>query len=208
MKRLVFLIISVYCFVGGTTIAQIGIGTTQPQEYLHVVGTLRVEGTDDMNDTTALIGANDDGTLTSLNIDSSLSIINNTLEVTASYLYDIGSFDMSTITIISGQAADLDINIGPGEENEGKTVIYLNNLASNIKLTGFQDGVDGLHLFLLNKASTRNIQFLDENTLGNNSTLINRIKVLSNNETISGYGCIEILYDGDSERWLILSIHD
>ncbi len=208
MKQIIILLISICCFVSKTTIAQIGIGTTQPQEYLHVVGTLRVDGTDDANKTNALIGADDDGTLTSLNIDSSLSIINNTLEVTGSYLYDIGYFDMSTATIISGEIANLDINIGPNEVNEGKSIIYLDNLLANVKLTGIQEGVDGLHLFLINSKSNRNIQFLDETTGGNSSTLENRIKVLANNETISGYGCIEILYDGDSERWLFLSIHD
>ena len=69
---------------------------------------------------------------------------------------------MSTVTVISGEIVDLDLNIGPNEVNEGKTVIYLENLPANVKLTGIQDGVDGLHLFLFNNTSNRNIQFLDE----------------------------------------------
>ena len=207
MKRLVILNIILFSFIYASTIAQIGIGTTQPQETLHIEGTLIVEGSDNTNSTTALIGADENGTLTSLNIDSSLTINNNTLVITGSYLYEIGYFDMSTVPIVSGEIADLDLNLAVGEENEGKTIIYLNNLMANVKLTGIQDGVDGLHLFLYN-TSVRNIQFLDEATFGNNSSSQNRVKVLMNNETISGLGCVELLYDGDSQRWLFLSIHD
>ena len=207
MKRLSILNIILFCFIYASTKAQIGIGTTQPQETLHIEGTLIVEGSDNTNSTTALIGADENGTLTSLNIDSSLTINNNTLNVTGSYLYEIGHFDMSTVPIVSGEIADLDLNLAVGEENEGKTIIYLNNLMANVKLTGIKDGVDGLHLFLYN-TNARNIQFLDETTFSNTSSLENRVKVLMNNETISGLGCVELLYDGDSQKWLFLSIHD
>ncbi len=207
MKRLAIFIIILFSFLPTITLAQIGIGTTQPQETLHVVGTLRVEGSDDVNETSALIGADAEGTLTSLNIDSNLSIIENRLEITGSYEYEFGSVDLSTTPIVSGEIIDLELNLGEGESNEGKTIIYLNNLPANVKLTGIQDGMEGMHIFLYN-TSTKNIQFLDESTLGNNSSPKNKIKVLLNNETISGLGCIELLYDGVSQKWLFLSIHD
>ena len=188
--------------------SQVGIGTTAPQETLDINGTLRVEGSDDTNEATGLIGADNDGTLTTLNIDSSLTLINNTLELTRSYIYDIGIVDISGAIIISGELPDLDLLIGPGDVNEGKTVIYVINTPSNVKLTGIQDGVTGLHIFFYHFETTANIQFLNEDSGGNTSVLINRIKVLTNSETISGKGCVELIYDGNSERWLFLSVHD
>lgn len=207
MKPITLIFVFLCCFLSASALAQIGIGTTQPQEKLHVEGTLRVEGFDDGNDTTALVGADVDGTLTALNIDNNLTIINNTLELTRSYLFEIGHFDMSTVTIVSGEVADLELDIEDGYVNDGKTIIYLDNLAANIRLTGIEDGEDGMHLFLYN-TNPRTIQILDESSAGNNSELENRIKVLMTNETITGNGCMELLYDGNSERWLLLSIHD
>lgn len=207
MKPITLIFVFLCCFLSASALAQIGIGTTQPQEKLQVEGTLRVEGFDDGNDTTALVGADVDGTLTALNIDNNLTIINNTLELTRSYLFEIGHFDMSTVTIVSGEVADLELDIEDGYVNDGKTIIYLDNLTANIRLTGIEDGEDGMHLFLYN-TNPRTIQILDESTAGNNSELENRIKVLMTNETITGNGCMELLYDGNSQRWLLLSIHD
>lgn len=207
MKPITLIFVFLCCFLSASALAQIGIGTTQPQEKLQVEGTLRVEGFDDGNDTTALVGADVDGTLTALNIDNNLTIINNTLELTRSYLFEIGHFDMSTVTIVSGEVADLELDIEDGEVNDGKTIIYLDNLTANIRLTGIEDGEDGMHLFLYN-TNPRTIQILDESTSGNNSEEENRIKVLMTNETITGNGCMELLYDGNSGRWLLLSIHD
>lgn len=207
MKPITLIFVFLCCFLSASALAQIGIGTTQPQEKLQVEGTLRVEGFDDGNDTTALVGADVDGTLTALNIDNNLTIINNTLELTRSYLFEIGHFDMSTVTIVSGEVADLELDIEDGEVNDGKTIIYLDNLTSNIRLTGIEDGEDGMHLFLYN-TNPRTIQILDESSSGNNSEAENRIKVLMTNETITGNGCMELLYDGNSQRWLLLSIHD
>jgi len=207
MKPITLIFVFLCCFLSASALAQIGIGTTQPQEKLQVEGTLRVEGFDDGNDTTALVGADVDGTLTALNIDNNLTIINNTLELTRSYLFEIGHFDMSTVTIVSGEVADLELDIEDGEVNDGKTIIYLDNLTANIRLTGIEDGEDGMHLFLYN-TNPRTIQILDESTAGNNSEAENRIKVLMTNETITGNGCMELLYDGNSQRWLLLSIHD
>lgn len=207
MKPITLIFVFLCCFLSASALAQIGIGTTQPQEKLQVEGTLRVEGFDDGNDTTALVGADVDGTLTALNIDNNLTIINNTLELTRSYLFEIGHFDMSTVTIVSGEVADLELDIEDGEVNDGKTIIYLDNLGANIRLTGIEDGEDGMHLFLYN-TNPRTIQILDESSAGNNSEAENRIKVLMTNETITGNGCMELLYDGNSQRWLLLSIHD
>lgn len=209
MKQLASLLLIIVNFTCLTTIAQIGIGTVNPQEDLHVAGSLRVEGTDDSNSTTALVGVDNDGTLTQLNLGPNLTIINNKLEVKANYLYKIGSKDMTTVPILgNGEVADLDLRIAAGQVNNGASVIHLNNLPQNIKLSGIKNGVDGLHLFLINNHNSRNIQIYNDDTANINSSPQNRIKVLSTISTITGNAAIELLYDGNINRWLVLSLHD
>ena len=42
--------------------AQVGIGTTNPQETLHVVGSVRVESSPSITDPVGLVGADDENT--------------------------------------------------------------------------------------------------------------------------------------------------
>jgi len=205
MKYVVFLLLSFNGFVQ----AQVGIGTTSPQETLHVQGDLIVEGFSELDNSTALIGADAQGNLTTLNLNNQLVFENNRLQLASSILYGIGTMSLSGLAIGSGnQVHDLDLQLGPGEVNNGKTVVKVSNLPGNIKITGIQDGVDGMHLFFYH-AGTQNIVFLDEsNNAANSSLPKNRIKVLAGSETISAEGSVELFYDGAIQRWLFLSIHD
>ncbi len=188
--------------------AQVGIGTTNPQETLHVVGSVRVENSPLTTSAVALVGADDKGTLTTLNIQNTLTINNGKVNVQGNVLYGIGTKDLSGTVYDGNFIHNLKLNLGPGESNEGMSVVKVYNLPANGKLTGIQDGVDGLHLFFYN-VGTGNIQFMDESDINSAGSLAeNRIKVLAGSETISGQGCVELLYDGTSQRWLFLSIHD
>lgn len=188
--------------------AQVGIGTTNPQETLHVVGSVRVESSPSITDPVGLVGADDEGTLTTINIQNTLTLTNGKVNVQGNVLYGIGSQNLSGITYDGNFIHDLELGLGPGEPNEGMSVVKVYNLPANGKLTGIQDGVDGLHLFFYN-VDTGNIQFMDESdTDSAGSQPENRIKVLAGSETISGRGCVELLYDGTAQRWLFLSIHD
>ena len=203
-KLLIFIIV---IFALNSVHAQVGIGTLDPKETLHVNGNVIVDGIDSAG-TLAIVGADDQGTLTSLNLGSNLSIRNNALELVRSTTYGIGDIDISGVTIIAQHVHNLDLKIGPGEINEGKTVIKIFGTPANFKLTGIQDGVDGLHLFFYHLGS-KNIQLLNQDNI--NSLLSmpeNRINVLASSETISGQGSVEFIYDGTSQRWLLLSIHD
>ena len=204
MNKFILLII---LLVGVTGQAQIGIGTTDPQETLHVDGDVIVDGYG-TSGSNALVGADDDGTLTTLNLGSNLIIEDNELTLIRSTTFGIGDMDISGITVVMNHTHNLDLQVGPGEINEGKTVIKVHNTPENIKLTGIQDGTDGMHLFLYHTAS-QVVQFLDQTDP--NSLLSspeNRINVLASSEVISGPGCVELIYDGTSQRWLFLSIHD
>ena len=204
MYKLILIIFTLTYF---STYSQVGIGTVDPQETLHIEGDLIVEGTSNSN-STVLVGADDEGTLTSLSLANNLSIENNALQLVRSTVYQIGDIDISGIIINSTYVHDLDLQLGPGEINEGKTVVKIVNAPANFKLTGIQDGVDGMHLFFYHLGTTT-IQFIDQ--LNSNSLLSlpeNRINVLSSSETISGEASVELIYDGITQRWLLLSVHD
>jgi hypothetical protein len=190
-------------------LAQVGIGTTNPQETLHIEGDLIVEGFSDLDDSTSLVGADDQGNLTVLNLDNQLTLENNTLQLANSIYYGIGDMDMGDLWVVSGNLThNVDLQLGPGEDNEGKVIINVFNLPSNVKITGIQDGVDGMHLFFYH-SETKNIVFIDEaDPKASNSLPQNRIKVLASSETISAEGSVELIYDGALQRWIFLSIHD
>lgn len=206
MKKITYLL----CFMCYSfLIAQVGIGTTNPQETLHIQGDLIVEGFSDLENSTSLVGADVQGNLTILNLDNQLTLENNKLQLASSIFYGIGDMDVSGISVASGNYThNLDLQLGPGELNEGKVVINVHNLPSNIKLTGIQDGVDGMHLFFY-RSDNKNVVFIDEsNNKATPSLPKNRIKVLASSETISAEGSVELIYDGGLQRWLFLSIHD
>lgn len=197
-------------FIATTAIwGQVGIGTIYPEETLHVAGTVRVESTEEVTNDLGLIGADAQGTLGLINFNSSITLNNGTIEVTGQSLYGIGEKDISGITFTSpNYTHDLELFLGPGEINEGKTVIKVFGTPANIRLTGISDGVDGLHLFIYHLSSS-NIIFSDETDINSLFSLPeNRIKVLAGSETISANGCVELIYDGTAQRWLFLSIHD
>jgi len=197
------------CFVFHVSLAQIGIGTNAPQEELHVEGDLIVEGYSLVDNSTSLIGADNLGNLTVLNLENNLTLENNKLELSRSIYYSLGDMDLSSLITTGGNLAhSIDLQLGVGETNEGDVVINIVSLPSNIKITGIQDGRDGQHLFLYNSVSN-NIVFLDETdpkSLG--SLPENRMKVLAGSETLAGEGSVEFIYDGVFQRWILISIHD
>tara|TARA_R110002012_G_scaffold193144_3_gene360750 strand:+ start:681 stop:1295 length:615 start_codon:yes stop_codon:yes gene_type:complete len=200
-----------YIYLIFTTVnfAQVGINTNTPQETLHVEGDLRVQKTDSLATITQLVGIDLLGNLTTVELANNLILDdNNTLNLNRGYTYGIGSQNLSSLIPLGPNFVhDVDLQLGLGEANEGKTVIKVFGTTQNIRLTGFQDGTDGLHLFFY-YTGTHNIIFIDQTNLNNLSLPQNSINVLAGTETISGHGCIEFIYDGTSQRWLLLSIHD
>ena len=206
MKKLILLLFLLLTII---VQAQVGIGTLNPQETLHIQGDLIVEGFSETENSTSLVGADSEGNLTILNLDNQLTLENNKLQLANSITYGMGEMDLKGISVAPGNLVhNLDLQLGPGELNEGKVVIKVHSLPSNIKLTGIQDGVNGMHLFFY-RSDKKNVIFIDEqDAQASSSAPKNRIKVLAGSETVSAYGSVEMIYDGASQRWLFLSIHD
>ena len=127
-------------------IAQVGINTTTSQETLHVAGTVRVESTDQPTILTdKLFGLNPDGTLREVIVGTNLSLKNNVLSARNGFDHSFVSIDLPDLD----QHHNVDLMIGPGEVNDGKTIIRINRLTQptkDVDLTGFLSGYDGQHV--------------------------------------------------------------
>ena len=129
-KKLLLLMV----FLTAVTYAQIGIGTINPQETLHIEGDLIVEGFNVSDNSTSLVGADDLGNLTVLNLDNQLTLENNSLQLANNIYYGLGDMDLSGVSIGAGNVThNLDLQLGPGEANFGKVVINVHGLPETSK---------------------------------------------------------------------------
>ena len=187
--------------------AQVGIGTTQPEEMLHVVGDLKIEGTSP-DDAVELVGADDKGTLTALPFSNQIRIINNKIELVSSSEYRIGAKSLASyMTPGSGNLRidNLNLDLGAGQVNEGKTVIHITGYDRNIRITGFTNGEDGMHLYFYATPS-HNVTFVN---LSNTSLAQNRINALASpGDALIQGGVAEFIYDGKSQKWILLSLQN
>lgn len=203
-------IIYTFLFIQLSAFAQVGIGTTEPEEMLHVVGTVRVEGTSP-DDAIELIGADDAGNLTSLIFSSKIRLTKNKLQLTTGTTYEIGYKSLKTLTQGSGNNFKLDnlnLDLADGQANDGKTVIIVDGIDKNIEISGISGGSNGMHIFIYANTSNK-ITFHDlTTTTGQRSAAANRLNIQAANEVISGGGVIEFIYDGPTQKWILLSIQD
>ena len=188
-------------FIPQLIIAQVGIGTTNPQETLHVVGSLRVENTT-TNTATKIMGTDGNGTLNGVNVGANLQLAGGTLEATGSNKYFV-----NTETFITSSAGhrfhnvDLDL-IGA---NQDIVVFRLSGMTHNFEFTGITGGTDGKHIILLN-VTANNFKLTDEST---GSLAANRIITLAGGfEATSGIGVAELVYDGTINRWIIINFRN
>lgn len=175
--------------------AQVGIGTTNPQATLDVNGTLRINTTDQESViTNKLGGLNNDGTFREVEIGGNLELKNNVLSIKKATDHSFGSIILPVKT-----NHDVDLLIGDGELNEGKSIIRIYNLLlGESKLTGIKAGYDGQSVWLYPQDGKLKLQAND-----NNSLPVNHIE--SNNKSgAKQYGMINIVYDGTRQKWIIM----
>ncbi len=178
--------------------SQVGINTTTPLDTLHVNGTVRIENTSSTT-STALMGADSNGTINDVTIGSNLSLTSGTLNAFGSASYGIVS-----VAIPDGPSNEQfdDYDLGVNTTNQNKTVFRLTGRTSNYIFTGISGGTDGRHIILLNISSV-NFRLEDEDT---SSAAANRIVTLSGNfEATSGQGSAEMVYDSTLQRWVLIN---
>ncbi len=192
MKKL---LTNVFLFASFSIFAQVGIGTTDPQETLHVNGTLRITNTDQGTVTSSKLGGlNEDGTFREVEIGGNLKLKNNVLSIKNTTDHSFGSIILPVKT-----NHDVDLLIGDGELNEDKSIIRIYNLLlGESKLTGIKAGYDGQSVWLYPQDGKLKLQAND-----NNSLSVNQIE--SNNKSgAKQYGMINIVYDGTRQKWIIM----
>ena len=196
-----FLYLIYFFTISSIGITQVGINTTSPQETLDINGTLRIQNTNTVN-SSKIIGRDSDGTIGTIDVGDNVTIHNNTI-----YANGSGQYGIAPITISSESPntkinnLDLDL-LG---DNLYKTVFRLTGANASFTITGIADGTDGRHIVLLNINSS-NMTLDNQNTA---SSITNRINTLGTpSESTSGRGAIELVYDGNLGRWLVLNVRN
>ena len=180
---------------------QVGIGTTNPEETLHVNGTLRITNTSGTN-SAKVVGVDSDGTVTQVGVGSNLSLDSGTLNAEGANKYLVKL--ITTTTLSSGHKFN-NFNLDLSGDNKDVVVFRLTGASHNFEVTGIHGGTDGKHIILLN-ISSNNFRLSDESS---DSLPSNRITTLAGGfEATSGQGSAELVYDGISQRWIILNFRN
>ena len=178
--------------------SQVGINTTSPQATLDVNGSLRITNTSDITVTsTKLTGLSENGTVRDISIGSNLLLVNNTISAKSGLDYSFGS-----VTFSVKKNHNVDLLLGPGETNEGKSIIRINNTSGDTEITGIKAGYDGQSLWIYPQSGK--IDLLGNDT---NSSALNRIEE-NNKNGGKIYSMIQIVYDGTRGKWIIMQNHD
>lgn len=201
MKNLLYIFVITPFFL----FSQVGINTTNPQETLHVEGTMCITDTSTKTPT-RIAGMDANGTVAEITVGANLQLTGNVLSANAVSASSPTIYLVTDIAIPTGppgeQMNDLDLDL-PGS-NVDKVVFRLTGRTNNYKITGISGGTDGRHLVLYNVESV-NLTLVAEST---DSLPANRLETLANNVATSGKGTAEFVYDGASQRWILIGFRD
>jgi hypothetical protein len=200
MKNIYYLCAIMFLYTAQFGFSQVGINTTSPQETLHVGGTLRVTNTNNTTTTTKITGTGVLGTVSDIAVGENLSLNNNVLTANA------GKYAIADISIpitVSNQVLDnLELNVGGSNLN--KIVFRISTGSSwNYSLRGIKGGTDGRHIIIYN-TSTGNMKV--DHLMSTNP--INSIDDLGVSTSTNGIGTVELVYDGVTQKWLVVSIRN
>jgi hypothetical protein len=178
-------------------VAQVGINNTDPQETLHVNGTVRIETTDQATVTTdKLFGLDSNGTLREIAVGTNLILDDNTLYAKSGFDHAFGS-----VSFVLEDQHNVDLLLDPGEANFGKSIIRIINTDPDTTITGISGGYDGQHIWIYAQAG--------KVTLSPNDILSlvgNRIEI-NDKLGAKAWGMIELVYDGTKGKWIVMIHH-
>jgi hypothetical protein len=201
--------------VGYLSAAQVGINTSTPQADLDVNGVLRVRslGNAVLSGMPAvkLVGVDEDGNLVPVSMGKNVEIQNNEV-VSKKRVLEFG--DLPNLIIPqNGRIDNLDIVIFPGDRNHGKSIIRVeipnpthnspggNGNPSDIEISGIKAAPDGTQIWFY--PLDGDIEFLP---LNGNSNLENQIQDNSH-MVCKQFEMIRMVYDGTTQKWVIMKHH-
>lgn len=201
MKKLLYIFAITPFFL----FSQVGINTTNPQETLHVEGTMCITETS-TKVPTRIAGMDANGTVAGITVGANLQLTGNVLSANAVSASSPTIYLVANIAIPTGppgeQMNDLELDLSGA--NVDKVVFRLTGRTNNYKITGISGGTDGRHIVLYN-VETVNLTLVAEST---DSLPVNRLETLANNVATSGKGTAEFVYDGTSQRWILIGFRD
>ena len=207
--RILFYVLSIICGTCQITAQGVGFGTTNPQATLHVAGAMQY-----IPDTSVqpkrVVGIDNTGLLGEIDLGDDFGIVNNQLTIindSGADLLNIEDLSVTTNVLSSGNIYH-DFNIALDGVHQLTPIVRLNDVSGNYSISGFEGGIDGKHIYVLNESEV-NVTFLDKSNGATASKIENQI-VLPNGSSmgLSGKGVAEFIYDGTIDKWLLVNLRD
>lgn len=197
MKNIIYIFILAPFFV----FSQVGINTTNPQETLHVEGTLCVSNTTSKTPN-KLSGTDANGVLTDVIVGDNLELTGNVLSASENnnHVY----YKIAPINIVTPVSNTVlaNLNIDVSGANSDKTIFRLEGATNGFSVSGILGGTDGRHILLYN--STTNNMKIDH--LDTSSAALNQIDNLGLVTATNGIGTVELVYDGTLNKWIVVNV--
>lgn len=184
------------------SLAQVGIDTENPQETLHVAGTVRIDDTTTYSNAANTVSAFDeDGNISKVSVGDNLDLSNGVLSAANTKI------TYQTITLTNGTVNSFNNQFDLNGANSDKVVFILTcaqgNNCNNPTLNSIPGGTDGRRLTLMGDANFNLvIQTVGNVTSGNANSIYLRG---SGGLNLSQESFIELFYDGSINRWRVLA---
>lgn len=188
-------------FVPNLIFAQVGVGTSSPQETLHVNGSVRISNTN-RSPATRMIGSDANGTINEIVVGDNLEMVSGALNASGATKYLVKTLTFNTT--FSGEKFH-NVNLDLNGANKGKTVFRIVGSSHGYEFTGISGGTDGRHIVLVN-VSANNFKLSDNDS---GSLANNRIDTMAGGfEQTSGKGVFELVYDAAILKWIIVGFRN
>jgi len=192
-SRIILPIIALFAY-SNILIAQVGIGTTDPQATLHVAGTLQV---DDTNPGSAvkLTGIDASGVISEISFGSNINLTAGVLSTSGGS----GDHTKETIALIdetfNDDEDDFDWDLDLGGANDDVTVFIIRRGGGDDKLNvnSILGGTEGRRIRIIND-SNKDIEFFEDDTNGSSG---NNIYIYNSTGKLKKYGSCLLIYSTD-----------
>ncbi|MFC7358315.1 hypothetical protein ACFQO1_11500 [Jejudonia soesokkakensis] len=189
--------------------SQVGINTVEPTADLDINGTLRVRkmttSPERSLEATSIIGVDASGNLVEVTLDENLYLENNVIKYNHRQEEIYNRPD--AVSNILHDAVDI---IWPGGTGNGRPTVRITNTNGDLEITGIDMSgfaspmdADGYTVTLYSVSGELRLKSEDSN-----SQTVNQFLLADGNDVnLKRYEMVKIMYDGQLERWLVVSRH-